>query len=110
MSYKKISQDPFSNGTEHMIWESYNCERCVKDSKLKKDGSYTYADEHNMPNRCAILRDIYVRMFSDEPIAERTVKICNDFTMRGKTCPYLRTTWPKKRGRNLSKGQLELGL
>ena len=38
MSYKKISQDPFSNGTEHMIWESYNCERCVKDSKLKKDG------------------------------------------------------------------------
>ena len=46
---KLIEQDPFSNGTAHMMFEEYNCDKCIKSSVLKKDQiSYTNADENNM--------------------------------------------------------------
>ena len=110
MRCKKVNQDPFSSGMEHMRWESHNCDKCVKNSVLKKDGSYTNADKHNIPNRCAVLRDITARMFSNEPIAERVIKICNDFTRKGKLCPYLHTEWPHKKGSRIPKNQLTLDL
>lgn len=45
---KKISQDPFSNGTEFMNWESNNCDQCVKASRyIEKEDRYT-------PVRCAV--------------------------------------------------------
>lgn len=73
---KKIDQDPFSNGTEFMFWEDYNCDQCWKSSTLKEDGEYKKII-------CAIQRDIFTRMYSEEPIAERTIEIC-----RSGKCPY----------------------
>lgn len=109
---KKVNKDPFSNGTEFMVWEEHNCDKCIKSSQArerKEDGSifYTNCDEHGMP-KCAIQRDIIIRMGSDDPINEQTVTICNDFIMHGKLCPYMKTErkkYPKK-----IKNQTELEL
>lgn len=82
---KKIDKDSFSNGTEFMLWNEHNCDKCVKASHYdeKKDKYTEY--------RCAIQRDIDTRMFSNEPINEQTIKICNDFVFAGRLCPYLQT-------------------
>lgn len=82
---KKIDKDPFSNGTEFMLWNEHNYDRCVKASRYneKKDTYSAY--------RCAIQRDIETRMFSNNPINERTIVICDDFTLRGLLCPALQT-------------------
>ena len=93
---KKVNEDPFSNGTEHMMFDEANCDKCIKSSKLKPDGTYTNCDDNNIPNRCSIERDIVLRMFCDEPISELTIRVCNDFIMKGVKCPYLKTEWPKK--------------
>lgn len=83
---KKVNEDPFSNGTEYMIWEGRNCDRCIKDSHLKADEkSYTKI-------KCAIQRDIFTRMIGNEPISERTIEICS---MRD--CPYRKEEWPRKK-------------
>lgn len=78
----KVNIDPFSNGTEYMMWESRNCDRCWKSSKLKKEGDTSYEDEYTKI-RCAIQRDIFTRMGSNEPIAQRTIDVC-----RMRDCPY----------------------
>lgn len=83
---KKVNQDPFSNGTEHMRFEEMNCDRCIKDSHLKKD------EIHYTKVVCAIQRDIFTRMYSNEPISQRTIDICRSFH-----CPYLKTEWPKRK-------------
>ena len=97
---KKINKDQFSNGTDFMIFEDYNCNKCIKASQPRDGGTrYTNADKHNMPNKCSIQRDIIIRMFSNEPIKQKTIDICNDFTLRGILCPYLKTErkkYPKK--------------
>ena len=72
---RKVDQDPFSNGTEFMRWEDRNCDRCVKSSHLRKQGDTKYEDEYTKI-RCAIQRDIFTRMCSNEPIAVRTIEIC----------------------------------
>lgn len=79
---KKIDKDPFSNGTEYMIWEERNCAKCFKSSHLKKQGDSKYEDEYTKI-RCAIQRDIFTRMGCNEPIAIRTIEIC-----RSGVCPY----------------------
>ena len=65
----KVKIDPFSNGTEAMLWEARNCGRCVKGSFLKEDEKtgelrYTNADSHKLP-RCRIQRDIMLRRRRD---------------------------------------------
>ena len=79
---KLVNQDPFSNGTEYMIWEEENCAKCVKASRLKKEGDSEEWDEYTKL-RCAIQRDIFTRMVSNEPIAQRTIDICSK-----RYCPY----------------------
>ena len=104
---KKIDKDPFSNGTEFMMFEDVCCDHCIKSSRPKEGGmSFTNADDKNMPNRCSIQRDIVTRMFSNEPINERTVKVCFDFVMKGKLCPYM-VTHRKRRPKQV-KGQVEM--
>ena len=80
---KKVDMDPFSNGTEYMLWEERNCDRCWKSSRLKKLGDTDYDDEYTKMV-CAIQRDIFTRMVSDKsPISQRTIDIC-----RTGVCPY----------------------
>jgi hypothetical protein len=88
---RKVDKDPFSNGTEFMIWEERNCDRCWKSSHLKseeiKDGKAEYTKVI-----CAIQRDMFTRMYSREPISQRTIDICRTFT-----CPYRHETRKRKR-------------
>ena len=110
MSKKLINQDPFHSGTEHLAFETYNCDKCIKSSILKKDQiSYTNADENNMP-RCSIQRDIVLRAIGNEPIKEETIKICKEFTLYGVLCPYLKTEYPKKKSKKTDKNQIILEL
>ena len=71
-----IDRDPFSNGTEFDSWTSRNCDRCIKASVMKADGSYTKV-------RCAVQRDIFARMYSDRPISQRSYDACQKLM-----CPY----------------------
>ena len=32
---KLVDKDPFSSGTEHMMWEERNCDRCVKSAHYR---------------------------------------------------------------------------
>ena len=90
----KVNKDPFSNGTEYMMWEERNCDRCHKSSHLTKDQTgYTKIV-------CAIERDIINRMWSNEPIAQRTIDICNMTD-----CPYRKE---KRSVRKKDEKQLEL--
>lgn len=90
MKTKKVNKDPFSNGTEYMMFEERCCDKCIKHSHLKKEGDTEYDDQYTQIV-CSIERDILTRMASDEPINERTITICNDFIMHGKLCPYMKT-------------------
>ena len=95
---KKVDRDPFSNGTEHMRFEEYNCDKCIKHSHLKKEGDTHWEDEYTRIV-CSIERDIFTRMGCNEPINERTIKVCDDFTLHGILCPYLKTKrkkYPRK--------------
>lgn len=105
---KKINKDPFSNGTEHILFEERCCNKCIKASQPRQDGSFTNAGDDNMPNKCAIQRDIVTRMYCDEPINERTVEVCRDFVMKGTLCPYMKTE--RKKYTKKVKNQLNLEL
>lgn len=105
MPKKLINKDPFSNGTEFMMFEAQNCDRCFKSSEIKEDGTYTNAGPDNMP-RCSIQRDIVMRMGCNDPIKEETVKICHDFVLKGTLCPYIRTE--RKRRPKRVENQTEL--
>lgn len=93
----KVNQDPFSNGTEHLRFEEMNCDKCIKNSHITDDGlGYTKV-------RCAIQRDIFTRMYCNEPIAKRTIDIC-----RSGHCPYLKENWPKRRKTEKHKNEPKL--
>lgn len=78
---KMVDRDPFSNGTEYMIWEERNCDNCWKASRYKGE---SIAGAEYTKCRCAIQRDIFTRMVTDkQPIAQRTIDIC-----RTGKCPY----------------------
>lgn len=88
-----VNQDPFSNGYDHRAFEYYCCDKCIKSSKPRDGGDglikYINLREDGWP-KCAIQRDIGLRMFSDEPINQRTIDICNDFILHGTLCPYMK--------------------
>lgn len=105
---KKVNKDPFSNGTEFMMFDDACCSKCIKASQMRENGTYTNADEYNLPNKCSIQRDIMVRMICDNLINERTVQICHDFIMKGTICPY-RKTMRKKHAKTV-KNQLRIEL
>lgn len=91
MSKAKVNKDPFSNGTEYMIFEERCCNRCIKSSEPVDGGTrYTNSDKDNMP-RCSIQRDIVTRMFCNEPIKQETIDICNNFNQHGTLCTYMKT-------------------
>jgi len=104
-----IDKDPFSNGTEHMRFEEYNCNKCVKSSEPKANGTkYTNSDKDNMP-KCPIQRDIVTRMMSNKPIYKETATICTEFILYGVLCPHMQTEYPKKKHTKKSpEGQLNL--
>lgn len=87
---KKVNKDPFSNGTEYMMFEERCCENCIKHSHLRREGDTKYEDEYTKIV-CSIERDIFIRMGSDEPINQRTIDVCFDFIELGKYCPYMKT-------------------
>ena len=81
---KNVDRDPFSNGTEYMRWEELNCDMCWKSSHLKdNEKEYTKV-------KCAIQRDIFTRMMSNQPISQRTIDICSHAD-----CPYKQEHRPK---------------
>lgn len=111
MSKKLINKDPFHSGEEHRMFEAYNCKQCVKSSEPRiseADGLtyYTNKREDGLP-KCSIQRDIVTRMFLNEPIKEETVKICNEFSLYGVLCPYMKTEYPKHKAK-VNKAQLQL--
>ena len=106
---KKVNKDPFSNGTDFDWWEQHNCNRCVKASQPRDGGTrYTNADEYNMPNRCSIQRDIVTRMFSNVPIKQKTIDICEAFIFRRELCPYIKTKRKKYQKKVKNQTTLEL--
>lgn len=72
---KKLDRDPFSNGTEFEFWYDRNCDRCIKCSHpvLDKYGNYI----RDTKIVCAIQREYFMRMYSNEPISQRTLDICS---------------------------------
>ena len=84
---KKVDIDPFSNGTEFAIWNDRNCEDCIKASRYK--GESIAGDEYTQC-RCAIQRDIFTRMASNEPISQRTIDVC-----KMRDCPYKKEHYKK---------------
>ena len=56
---KKVNKDPFSNGTEDMMFEERCCNKCVKQSHLKKEGDSMLDNEYTKVV-CSIERDILV--------------------------------------------------
>lgn len=91
---KLVNQDPFSNGSEHSAFEANCCDKCVKSSEPRDGGDglvkYINEREDGMP-KCSIQRDIVLRMFSNEPIKQKTIDICRDFILHGTMCPYMKT-------------------
>lgn len=69
---KKVNKDPFSNGSDHRAFEFYCCGKCIKSSEPRDGGDglvfYINQREDGMP-KCAIQRDIILRMMSNEPIS-----------------------------------------
>ena len=85
----KVNRDPFSSGSEHDWWAARNCERCVKSSHIKRGSDPDFPDY--TPLKCAIQRDIFVRMVTDkQPISQRTIDIC-----RKSDCPFRQEHYKK---------------
>lgn len=87
---KKVDKEPFSNGTQYMMFEDMCCDKCIKHSRIKQIDDTTNKVEYTKVT-CSIERDIFTRMISNEPINERTITICDDFILHGKLCPYMKT-------------------
>lgn len=78
----------FSNGTEFMMWQSRNCERCVK-AVWYNEKTDTYPQY-----RCAIQRDIEFAAVTDGMGGLRTYKAIN---AERSFCPYLQCERKKAR-------------
>ena len=91
---KLIDKDPFSNGFEYILFESNNCDLCIKSSEPRDGGDgllkYINEREDGLP-KCSIQRDIVTRMYCNEPIKQETVDICNNYILHGTLCPYRKT-------------------
>lgn len=88
---KMIDRDPFTSGTEYDMWEARNCNRCWKSSHIKRGSDPNFPDW--TPITCAIQRDIFTRMVTDEqPISQRSYDICQMLD-----CPLRQETRPRKK-------------
>lgn len=110
----KVDRNPFSNGTEAMLFEEACCGKCVKGSFLvvddKGEPHYSNADKQRLP-RCRIQRDILLRSVGNVEIDEETVEVCRNFVMNGIRCPRMQTRRPKRSKKNNGKSiQLSLEL
>ena len=88
---EKVNQDPFSSGEDFRWWTERNCNRCVKSLKSLTATNF----------RCTIERDIVTRMFSNEPIAKRTIDVC-----RKADCPCRKEHYPKRKTKNDNQPEL----
>ena len=105
---KLVDKDPFSNGSEHLMFQCKCCDICIKDSWWdEKHNKFVNADEKNQP-KCSIQRDIVMRAVCNKPIKQETVDICNDFILHGTLCPYMKTE--RKKYTKKVKNQTELQL
>lgn len=92
----------FSNGTEFMFFEDYNCSKCVKASRYnEKKDTYTKF-------RCKAQEEIIKAAISDGMVSDRVAKVTYDFTMHGTRCPYLKTK--RKRYERKVNNQMDLEL
>lgn len=91
---EKVNKDPFSNGEDFRWWSSRNCDKCIKSPKMVIDDLVAYTK-----CRCAIYRDIELRMCSDEPIAQRTIDICKQ-----NDCPFRKEHWNKHKRKSKTAG------
>lgn len=93
MARKKRTDYPsFSNGTEFMDWLGRNCDRCVKaEHPIVKHKMLTgYANK----GRCRVNEEILDSVETDG-VTRRVSRI-----IKGGSCPYIRTEWPRrKRGK-----------
>jgi hypothetical protein len=88
----------FSNGTEFMMWQSRNCEQCVKAVfyNVKKDYYPKY--------RCAIQKHIEEAAITDGTGNQRDYNATHSVI-----CPYRATErTPRKRKAKTDKNQLQL--
>lgn len=79
----------FSNGTEFMIWQARNCEKCVKAV------FYNQKTDTHPKYRCAVQKHIEEACIGDGRGNKRTHDAC-----RSSECPYKRTerkTYPRKK-------------
>lgn len=94
MKTKKVNTDPFSNGTEYMIFDEHCCNKCIKSSEPRDGGDglvfYINQRDDGLP-KCSIQRDIVTRMYNNDPIKQETIDICNNFIFHGTLCPYMKT-------------------
>ena len=85
---KKYKYPVFSNGTEFMVWEGENCDRCVKASRYNENTD-TYTKF-----RCKVQEEIIMACLDDGRASERTYKICQE-----RFCKFLQTErkqYPRK--------------
>lgn len=90
----KVNQDPFSNGEDFRWWSARNCDKCIKSPKMVISDLIAYTK-----CRCAIYRDIELRMVSDEPIAQRTVDIC-----KKNDCPFRQEHYKPRKHKSKTAG------
>lgn len=76
----------FSNGTEFMIWQSRNCERCVK-AVWYNEKTDTYPK-----HRCAVQREIEMGAVADGCGNKRAYEATHRTF-----CPYIKTERKKAR-------------
>lgn len=90
----------FSNGTESMIWQSRNCERCVKSVHVN-------SDTWQFPKfRCAIQNHIELAAVTDGMGNERDYEATHSYT-----CPHIQTerkTYKKYKKKDKNQLMLEL--
>ena len=87
----KTKRPAFSNGTEFMLFNEHNCDRCTKASHYnEKTDSYT-------KYRCAIQRELDTAYVSDGLASQRTASVTDNFTLHNIACPFLKTSRPRRR-------------
>ena len=87
----------FSNGTEFMLWQGRNCDRCIKAVfyNEKKDIYPKY--------KCRVQEHIDIACITDGMGSERDYKATHSYI-----CPYIKTEKPRKKPRKNNDNELTL--
>jgi hypothetical protein len=87
----------FSNGTEFMVWQTRNCERCVK--------AVWYNEKKGMQPkyRCKIQNEIELAAVTDGTGSKRAANATHKAV-----CPYLKTQRTPKRKKDVEPKLFEL--